>query len=197
MPSAAELRKASQKLAEREPFNADERTAARERTPVIIGGVTFTRRKKDWEVSRAMRLAMREQEKALALSTRIRTRVAEHETRQAEAAAEGDDALEEELEGKIDELVKRADAATEEAELSSYRLLALLLIPPADGYGEHNTPLVGFGPDAVDDEGAVQDAIAFLQPRLDVEDAAALASELSGSREPDPPTTPSNGNGSS
>ena len=97
----------------------------------------------------------------------------------------------------IDELVKRADAATEQAELTTYRLLALLLIPPAEGYGEANTPLVGFGPAAAaEDEDAVNQAIAFLQPRLDVEDAAGLANELTGSREPDPTTTPSSGNGS-
>src|SRR5688572_21619606 len=112
-------------------FNADERAETREAAPIIIGGVTFTRRRKDWDISRAMRAAMRDQEKALALANRVRQRVAEHEVKQVEAAADGDEAREEELENMIDELVKRADAATEQAELTTYRLLALLLIPPA------------------------------------------------------------------
>lgn len=191
---ARAARKAAQAANE---FDADARTQARERTPVKIAGATFTRRRKDWDVSRAMRQAMRGQEKAVALANRVKTRVAELEVRQAEAAAEGDEDTENELETTIDALVAKADDATQEAEISSYRLLALLLVPPQEGYGEHNEQLVGFGPDALEDENAVQRAIAFLQPALDIEDAADLASELTGSREPDPTTTPSSGSGSS
>lgn len=192
--AARDARKAATDAA---TFDADERTQRRENTPVKIAGATFTRRRKDWGVSRAMRQAMRAQEKAIALSNRVRTRVAELEVKQAEAATEGDDAEEERLEGLIDDLVARADDATQDAELTTYRLLALLLVPPGDGYGENNTPLVGFGPDAVEDESAVLQAIEFLQPALDVEDAADLARELTGTREPDPTTTPSSGTGSS
>lgn len=178
-------------------FDADARTAAREGTTVKIAGAKFTRRRKDWTISRAMRQAMRAQEKHLALANRVASRVAELEVEQAEAASDGNDEREAELESRIDELVKRADDAREAAELVSYRLLALLLVPPENGYGEDNTPLVGFGPDALEDEDAVDQALAFLQPTLDVEDAGALARELTGSVEPDPQTTPSSETGSS
>lgn len=192
MPSSAELRAARKTIEEREGFNADDRSAKRERTPVVIGGVSFTRRRKDWDVNRAMRTLMRSQEKALAAASRIRARVAEHEAKQAEAAAEGQDEEEERLERLIDELIERADNMTSDAELASYRLLSLLLIPPAADAGG----LVGFGPDAADDEASAIEAVEWLKPRLDVEDAAALATELSGSREPDPQPTPSTENGS-
>lgn len=213
----AEARAARKAREQAAGFNADERAEAREKAPIVIGGVTFTRRRKDWKISRAMRQAMRAQEKALAKANRTRQRVAELEVRQVELAAEpldldgvaeGDldertaeleaarEAKIDELEGKIDALVNSADDDVERAELTTYRLLALLLIPPADGYGEDNTPLVGFGPDELDDEDAVEQAIEFLQPALDVEDAAALANELTGSREPDPQPTPSSETGS-
>lgn len=196
MPSSAELRAARKTIEEREGFNADERSAKRERTPAVVGGVSFTRRRKDWDVNHAMRSLMREQEKSLAAAQRIRARVAEHEARQAEAAAKGEDEEEERLEGLIDDLIARADGKTTDAELASYRLLALLLIPPAtlpEELPEHAAG--GFGPE-VEEEAVVMAAIDWLKPRLDVEDAAALATELSGSREPDPQTTPSTENGS-
>lgn len=195
MPSSAELRAARKTIEEREGFNADDRSAKRERTPVVIGGVSFTRRRKDWDVNRAMRTLMRSQEKALAAASRIRARVAEHEAKQAEAAAEGRDEEEDRLERLIDELIERADNMTSDAELASYRLLSLLLIPPAAD-AERGDGLVGFGPDAADDEASAIEAVEWLKPRLDVEDAAALATELSGSREPDPQPTPSTENGS-
>lgn len=191
---ARERRKAATAAAE---FNADERASTRERAAVVIGGVTFTRRRKDWEISRIMRQAMREQEKALAKGNRVRSRVSEHEVKQLEAASDGDDELEAELEEKIDALIKAADDALEAAELETYRLLALLLIPPAEGYGEDNTPLIGFGPEAAaEDEAAVEQALEFLQQRLDVEDARDLANELTGDRSADPPMTPSSETGS-
>jgi hypothetical protein len=177
----------------RATFDADQRTHDRENTPVIIDGRTFLRARKDWATSRAMRSIMREQEKNVALANRLRIRVGELEVEQAEAATEADDDRELELEGKIDELVRKADDATEAAEIVSYRLLALLLIPQA--YGEDEEVLPGFGP--VEDPEEAAPAIAFLQPALDVEDAANLANELTGSSEPDPPETPSSESGSS
>lgn len=177
-------------------FDADRLTTEREKLPVKIAGATFTRRRKDWEVSRLMRQLMRSQEKHIASSNRVKARVAELEVEQMEAASDGNTTLEADLEAKIGELVERADEATEDAELASYRLVALLLVAPSDGYGEHNEPLRGFGPDDIDDESAIDAAIGFLQPALDVEDVAALARELSGGQEPDPPTTSSSETGS-
>jgi hypothetical protein len=194
-----------------EEFDADARTKAREETPVVIAGVRFTRRKKDWKVSRAMRKLMRIQESALALNRRLRIRIAELDAEQVEAAAKGEDDKVAELEGQIDELVGKGDEATENGELVSYRLLALLLVPPAEAAEGETTdaattaiaaagplPRDAFGPGAggpleLED---VRPALEWLQPALDVEDAAALANDLSGSSEPDPPETPSSGSGS-
>lgn len=193
-PGAAAAAKAAKRAGRQaEAFNADERATTRESTAVVIGGVTFRRRRKAWSVSRAMRQAMRDQEKAVALSNRIRTRVAEHEVKQIEAAQEGNDELEAELEGKIEDLITKADEATETAEVATYRLLALLLIPQLADGDDAQAPMSGWGPDGVED---AELAIAFLQDELDVEDAAGLAQELTGSAEPDPPETPSSGNGS-
>lgn len=180
-------------LGQRDSFDADARTKARESTPVVIAGRTFLRARKDWAISRAMRQIMREQEKDVALSTRLRLRCGELEAEQAEAATQGNDDREAELETQIDELVRKADEATENAELVSYRLLALLLVPQP--YGEAEDVLEGFGP--VEDPAEAEPAIAYLQPAMDVEDAADLARELTGSQEPDPPETPSSESGSS
>jgi seryl-tRNA synthetase len=205
MPSAIERERAGRTHAQRardraadEGFNADERGAKREATPATIGGVRFSRRRKDWRVSRLMRQTMRAQEKAVAFSNRAHGRVAELEVAQAEAARDGDTAEEAKLEERIDELVDKADEATEEAETVTYRLLALLLVPPAEVDDDVELPADGFGPDAVADsrEADVQDAVEWLQPRLDVEDAADLARDLTGSREPDPQPTPSSETGS-
>lgn len=190
-------------------FDADARTEKREGTPVKAGGLTFTRRKKDWSVSRAMRQVMRAQEKHVALGQRLRARLAELEVEQIEEAALGHDDREAELETQIESLIARADNATQEAELVSYRLLALLLVPPVappadklddfdDDAPEHLLVDEGFQEafGVVEDPELAEPAIAFFQPAFDVEDAAALAEELTGSREPDPQTIPSSETGS-
>lgn len=181
----------------RESFDADDRAKARESSPVVIDEHRFLRRRKDWATSRAMRSIMRDQEKNVALANRLRIRCGELEAEQIEAATRNEDERETDLEQRIDELVAKSDEATEEAELVTYRLLALLLVPQpygTGGEGETET-LPGFGD--VDDPADAEPAIAWLQPRLDVEDAADLARELSGSSEPDPPETTSSESGSS
>ena len=170
-------------------FNADERSATRQATPVTIGGRAFRRLKKDWDVTRVMRRLMRLQESAIAKSGRLGRRIAELEAEQVEAAANGEDVREEELEQKIAELVTASDEATEDAELVTYRLIALLLEPTGE-----DAP-AGFGVTDVDSEEWVP-AVEFLQPELDVEDAAGLARELTGSQDQDPQPTPSSGSGS-
>lgn len=163
-------------------FDADARAAERMTKPVVIAGVTYKRRKKDWDTSRLMRKIMRAQEGHVARSTRLRRRIAELEVEQMEAAGEGATDREADLEGKIEELITQADESTEEAELASYKLVRALL---TDEQGE---PLVDADgePLAADD-----DLVAVLQSTMDVEDVAALARELSGSVEPDPQTTTS------
>lgn len=180
-------------------FDADARRSAREGTTVTIEGVAFRRRRKDWSVSRAMRRLMREQESAVALGNRLRIRVSELEAEQVEHAAKGEDDDVARLEGQISDLVDRGDDSTEDAELVTYRLLALLLVPPDEGTPD-DFPTDGWGPSEdggpLDADDAMP-AVEFLQPALDVEDAADVARELTGSREPDPPTTPSSESGSS
>jgi len=174
-------------------FDADARTQEREAKPVTIGGRVFKRVRKDWVVSRAMRAVMRLQEKSVSKSSRLQRRIAELEAEQVEAASAGNDEKEAELEETIDDLVAAADEATEVAEVCTYRLLALLLAPAEPAEGEQ--ALEGFGPANVE-EPDYEPAVAFLQPELDVEDAAALAQELTGSSESDPPATPSTESGS-
>jgi hypothetical protein len=184
-----------------EAFDADARRAARETSPVTIEGVSFRRRRKDWGVTRLMRSLSRQQQDALSLVTRLRVRTSELEAEQIEAASKGEDRLEAELETTIRDLMTRADEATEDGEIITYRLLALLLVAPDDVEvpvevdGERVDAAGAFGP--VEDEADAEPAIAFLQPALDVEDAADLARELTGSAEPDPPATPSSETGSS
>lgn len=182
------------------PFDADSRRTERETATVKIEGVTFTRRRKDWSTTRAQRKVSRVQESAIALSARLRVRIAELEAEQVEEAAKGNDEAVATLEDQLDELVTKADDAIEDAELVTYRLLALLLRPPTPADGEDE--LAGFGPDADNPEEprSIEDAepaLDFLKDALDVEDAAALARELTGSAEADPPTVPSTETGGS
>lgn len=173
-----------------EGFNADTRAAEREALPIVVGGRTFKRVRKDWEVSRAMRKFMRTQEREVARNNRLGRRIGELEAEQTEAARTGQTERETELEELIDGLVEDADEATEIAEWVTYRLLSLLMV-----IGDDGEQIAGFGPEHVDDD--AEAAVKFLQRALDVEDAGAMARELTGSQEPDPQTTPSSGTGSS
>lgn len=157
------------------PFNADNRTAVREDTPVVIDGVSYTRARKNWKVSRMMRKLMRDQESAIALSTRLRRRIVELEVEQMQAAANGAEDDEAKLEGQITELIAKADEATEVAEGVTYRLLCVLLKHADEQLlDENGEPLPA--------------RVEKFMDVLDVEDAADLARELSGSSEEDPPT---------
>lgn len=217
----AQARATRKAVTDRKTFNADERAAQREQAPVVIAGVSFTRRRKDWLVTRGMRAIMREQENSVSLTNRLRARITELQAQQLEAvvAAEADavDAPagaeaaaddESRLEARIVGLIAQADEATERSELMSYRLLVMLLVPPVAPDGDAEDPLGdarhGFGPEAAGydddidgDEDAVMAAIGFLQPALDTEDAIDLAHELTGSVEPDPAEDPSSATGSS
>lgn len=178
------------------PFDADARRKTREDTPVVVAGLTFKRRRKAWAVTRAMRALMREQEAAVARATRVTARTAELEAEQIEAAAKGESEREEELERTIVGLVKSSDASREEAELATYRLIALLLVPPPAEDSDDVPPrpaVAGFGP--VDDPSDAQPALELLLNELDAEDAFDLAQELSGEAEPDPQKTPSSETG--
>jgi hypothetical protein len=196
----------------RDPFDADRRRQEREDTPVTIGGVTFKRRRKVWTVTRLMRTITREQEAAVARATRLQARTAELEAEQIEAAAKGETGREEELERTIVELVAKADESREEGEVLTFRLIALLLVPPDVASDAAEDPLStaaealeldGVGPMAfraafgpVEDVEDAMPAVEFLQGELDDEDAIDVARELAGEVEPDPQMTPSSETGS-
>jgi hypothetical protein len=183
-------------------YDADAKAKLREDTPVTIGGHEFRRRRKTWKVSRRMRELSRDQERNVALGERIRHRIAELETEQTEAATAGDTQREEDLEEQIEALVAKADEGTEVAETATYRLLALLLIPPLRSAGDGQAPaLEGFG--VLDDDELRDDtpAVEFLQVELDTEDALGILVDLGVAQggaagEPDPQTTPSSGSSS-
>jgi hypothetical protein len=101
-------------------FDADARAEAREQAPVVIGGVTYHRRRKDWNTTRAMRALLREQERAGAAQDRAQRLVDE-----LSAAEQVDDAA-------LDEAYRKLDEAGDAADLATYRLIALLL-RTADG----------------------------------------------------------------
>lgn len=196
-------------------YDADAKASAREATPVDIGGVSLRRRRKTWDVSRRLRFLGREQERYVAVGSRLRARIAELEAEQIEEASKGNVELEESLEDQIQALVDKADDGTEVAETATYRILALLLVPPAVSpvaaaklgeEGDDGPPVkaealeadvaAGFG--VLDDEDGTDElAVAWLQGELDTEDAVGIAQELTGSTDPDPQTDPSSATGSS
>lgn len=94
-------------------FNADARAEAREQAPVTIGGQTFHRRRKTWEVTRSLRELLRRQERAGVKADRARKKI----------DALDADAPDEELFALEDQV----DAATDEADEAAYEILALLL----------------------------------------------------------------------
>lgn len=183
----------------RDPFDADARRQQREDTPVVVGGISFKRRRKVWDVTRLMREIARDQETAIARSTRLIARTAELESEQIEAAAKGETDREEELETTIAELLKKSDEGRSRGELMTFRLIALLLVPPDAPAGDDAVDELlelrgAFGP--VEDEAAAMPAVEFLAGELDEEDAIDLARELTGQIEPDPQMTPSSETGS-
>lgn len=169
--AVAELVRGDTKPPDVREFNADERAKVRDETPVTIGGRKFKRKRKVWDVSREVRKLQREQESAVAKSMRLRTRLAELEADQLELAAKGDEDGAEAMEEQINKLVEGADTSTEDAERVTYKIIEALLVPFAED-----------GPPA---------ELDHLLAELDVNDAGALARDLTGSREPDPQATPS------
>lgn len=94
-------------------FNADERAQARENASVVIGGKTFHRRRKNWEITRELRELLRRQERAGVRADRARKKI------DALAA----DAPDSELQALEDEV----DDATDDSDQAAYEIIARLL----------------------------------------------------------------------
>lgn len=99
--------------AERYAFDADSRAADRESADVTIGGSTYQRRRKNWEVTRSLRALLRDQERAGIRANRARKRI----------DALDPDAPDEDL----FVLEDAVDKATDESDEAAYRIIALLL----------------------------------------------------------------------
>lgn len=165
----------------RKPFDADGRAKAREGAIVTIGEQEYHRRRKTWEITKALRTLLRKQERAQGRAMRIRNRIDalgnEIHGRQDPKTGDWikepltDDVAIEDLEVRIEVLDDEIDEHQDEADTAAYEIIALLLADHAD-----ESPPVG-----------------FLKEALDVEDAGDLAAELAGGGEPaaDPTTPPS------
>jgi hypothetical protein len=135
VPPGAE---AQRKPADKHAFDADGRAAAREDAPVTIGGETWHRRRKNWEVTRALRTLLRRQERAGIRQDRARKKI---------------DALppDEESDAQIDSLEAEIDDATDASDEAAYELIALLLRSDDD---EQRHPDVDFLKASLDVEDA-------------------------------------------
>lgn len=159
-------------------FDADARAQLRADAVITIGERPFKRVKKTLEVSRELRKLIREQETNMAKATRTAARIGELEAEQLEAAADGKDELEAELEAKIGELVKGVDEAREVSEVVSFRIIALLLDEQAQT-----------GDDAPELLASDEEAVDHLVGELDVNDAVVIANMLANGIDPNPQTT--------
>lgn len=181
-------------------FDADARAKAREEAPHVIGGVTYHRRRKNWETTRTLRNLMRAQDRAQTKTARLVRELGEldgsaadelevmldalkAEDRDSDRAkrmrarletlqADADKLDDEARDAQVDELHEAIDEATDAADDAAYRMIALLLR---------------------DDDGNAPE-VEHLQAELDVEDAGGLVAKLTGGGEPDPtpPATPAN-----
>jgi hypothetical protein len=94
-------------------FDADDRADRREAAPIVIGGMTFTRRRKNWSTTRGLRRLMRTQEHSAVKQARI--------SRQLEEL--GSDATDDEF----DRLQKEADDLMDTTDRAAYEMLVALL----------------------------------------------------------------------
>lgn len=165
--------------ASRHAFDADGRAETREGAPITIGGLTFHRRRKSWEVTRELRSLLRRQERAGGRVDRLLARIdgLTERIRGARDPEGGwltrpltDDDEIDRIELEVTALEDKVDEARDEADEAAYEMIALLL---RDG------------------DGARPDTL-HLKNSLDSEDAGDLAATLAGGGEPDPtPAIPS------
>jgi hypothetical protein len=174
-------------------YNADEKATERESADVVIGGQTFRRRRKNWNVTRQMRELLNAQQRAGDRQQALQRKFDELDGTAAErlrldaaGAAETDrqrmiakaerldeqlDALDaDELVEQLDDLRAQLNAEADKADEAAFGLISLLLVEPrSEGDVEVTNP-----------------PIAFLKESLDVVDAGKLAAKLTSGGEPDP-----------
>ena len=159
-------------------FDADARAKAREDAPVTIGELTFHRRRRNWEATRALREQLRTQEKASGRKQRLFARIdaVSEQIRGVRDPLTGewksppltDEAEIAALEAEVERLEDEVDAATDESDEAAYAIIALLLR---------------------DDEGNPP-AIEHLKETLDVAEAGDLSGALSSGEDPAEGPTP-------
>jgi len=124
-----------------EGFDAPERSKKRESAPFVLGDQTFTRRRKNWKMTRELRTLLRKQERSMISISRVNTEISELPTgRQSEQ--------------KELELEDRIDALQDEGDIASYEIVALLLRDE-----EGNSPAV----EMIQEELDVEDVAALAQ----------------------------------
>lgn len=152
-------------------INVDERAAAREAGKITIGGQTFYRQRKTWQISRELDGMITKQARATRRAARSAAKIAklEEEVAGVQDPKTGDwkvepcdDARFDELEAEIEGLEKqKADAESAVAE-ASVEILAMLLR----------------------DEGGAHPDTGVLKNEVDAEDVIAIARKLAQGGEP-------------
>lgn len=165
--------------ADKHSFDADGRAKVREGAPITIGDQVFHRRRKNWAVTRELRVLLRTQERAASKAQRLRARVAalSEKIRGSQDPQTGewlkepisDDAEIDRIEAEVETLEGQIDQAADESDEAAFAMIALLL--RKDGSDDH--------PD-----------VDHLKESLDSEDAGDLAANLAGGAEPDPTPEP-------
>lgn len=160
--------------ADKHAFNADERAEAREAAPITIGEVVFHRRRKNWEVTRALRKLLRVQERAGNKAQRLRARISaltieirgvqDQQTGEWTRPPLDDEARIDAIDAQVEELETQVDAADLEADTGAYEIIALLI---------------------QGDDGNAPD-VEHLKEKLDVEEAGEIANFLANGGEQDP-----------
>lgn len=138
--------------------NIDETAKARESGNVTIGEIVYHRRRRTWQVTRALRELLDAQETAGGRAERARRRIDKLRDEYEDASDARADAIDEEIEA----LRAKVRDAVDEGDDAAFRIIALLL-RRADGEE----------PD-----------VERLKADLDFEDAGDLAAELAGAGEP-------------
>lgn len=160
--------------ADRHAFDADSRAKAREGAPITIGEQVFHRRRKNWEVTRALRALLRVQEREGSRGERLRARISaltteisgirDRKTGEWLRPPIDDEDRISTIESQVENLQDNVETASDASDEAAYALIALLL------RGDN-----GEKPD-----------IEHLKKSLDVEEASDLAGMLAGGGEPDP-----------
>jgi cell division protein FtsX len=158
-------------------YNADEKATERESADVVIGGQTFRRRRKNWNVTRQMRELLNAQQRAGDRQQALQRKFDELDGTAAErlrldaaGAAETDRQRMIAKAERLDDLRAQLNAEADKADEAAFGLISLLLVEPrSEGDVEVTNP-----------------PIAFLKESLDVVDAGKLAAKLTSGGEPDP-----------